>query len=225
MEKVGQVTYSQPQKKRRSSRSLKDLRAIEVNKYQHQYKHADGRPLKAPHRRKPYGMSDRRRGVALSHTDHWRGEGLIDVGCGRNEYIEAVKEAGNITGELTGVDPTPYLKKEGVVTAYGHELPFPDKCVDFATSWDVIAHLLPGDDTLLLRSLQRVARKAIGFSISSAPDNNVLHINVKTFKYWQQFVKDFFPDAIRIREYEFPKPPKRNGYPSIAPVWVEILER
>ncbi len=195
----------------------KQLRNIERKKYEYLYEHRNN-PERMENGRFYYGMGKIRNKNTADVTRFWSGDGLVDVGCGRNEFIDRIKreqqESGkvHISGKMTGVDPTRVLARRGdVLTAFGHELPFPDKSVDFATCWDVIEHLIPGDDMLVLEEMERIARKAIAFSISSKTDSNNLHINLKPQSVWKQVVNQVF-EGHRITYHAGPE--------IRTPVWV-----
>ena len=59
----------------------------------------------------------------------------------------------------------------GVLQAMGHALPFRDKQFDYATCWDVIEHLVPGDEQLMWDEMERVASEGLAFSINNLTNN------------------------------------------------------
>ena len=144
-----------------------------------------------------YRMSSVRMGEATAAIEHWRGKGIVDIGCGRGEMLTVYSDLG--LDPVSGTETIPQLcDQDGVSQAMGHALPFYDDSLDYATTWDVIEHLVPGDEYLMWAEMERVSRKAVAFSINNHPSNSLgveLHINVKPYAEWHEIVCTRFPGS------------------------------
>lgn len=122
----------------------------------------------------------------------------LDVGCGRGEML---RHAELLKFEKArGVEVVPALADgERVLFAEGFALPFPDKSWDVVTLFDVIEHVLPGDDELLVRELARVARRHVLITANNMssllPDGTELHINRRPHAEWQALFTEWFAPA------------------------------
>ena len=124
---------------------------------------------------------------------------LLDVSCGRREFLWLAKGAGFDTCRGTEVVPG-LIDKEQVVYAEAHTLPFDDNSFDVVTSWDVMEHLLPGDDEAACREMERVARKYVLLGISNSRGHfrrrTVLHINRRPYDEWDRLLKEWFSGEV-----------------------------
>lgn len=123
----------------------------------------------------------------------------LDVGCGRGEMLTAA--AGLKFWPVQGTElVTELIDGARVVYAEAHALPFPDKSFDVVTSFDVIEHLVPGDDEALCREMARVARKHVILSANNRPSfnkaNEDLHINKRRYVTWDRLFREWFPGAV-----------------------------
>jgi ubiquinone/menaquinone biosynthesis C-methylase UbiE len=88
---------------------------------------------------------------------------------------------------------------ERVVKAYAHDLPFAGKSFDVVTMFDVIEHLLPGDDMAACHELRRVARKHVLITAnnhsSRNKDGDDLHINRRDYSVWNDLFRGWFAGA------------------------------
>ena len=159
------------------------LREIEFAKYVRAY--ASGR----------YRMGDKRRKTAIADLGVLIGHGsLLDVGCGHGEMLKESARLGFAPVRGTEVVPE-LLKRADVSYAEAHALPFPDNTFDVVTMFDVIEHLIPGDDEAACRELRRVARNAIFISANkhaSTFGNEELHINRRSYEEWDALFRDWF---------------------------------
>jgi hypothetical protein len=101
---------------------------------------------------------------------------------------------------VKGTEVVPALiDGERVVRAEVHALPFPDKSFDVVTMFDVIEHLLPGDDELACRELARVARHHVILTANNRPsfnkDGDDLHINRRDYAEWDRLFATWFAPA------------------------------
>lgn len=130
----------------------------------------------------------------------------LDVGCGKGQMLEYAREIG--FSPTVGVDHAA-LKLSLFSVAGVHALPFRDKSFDVAVCFDVLEHLIPGDDELCCRELARVARKHVLVSASNAKsvyDGWDLHINKRDYGVWQNLLKLWFPGAINTMPGEHSSP-------------------
>jgi ubiquinone/menaquinone biosynthesis C-methylase UbiE len=86
-----------------------------------------------------------------------------------------------------------------VVRAEVHALPFCDKAFDVVTMFDVIEHLVPGDDEAACRELARVALRHVLLTASNLPSfseaGDDLHINRRPYNEWDSFFRAWFAPA------------------------------
>lgn len=122
---------------------------------------------------------------------------LVDVGCGRGEMLEEARAMG--FGPVIGVEVVPELVNgTTVVSGEVHALPFADKSYDVATMWDVIEHLVPGDDEAACRELARVARRHVMITANNLDSKSLgvqLHINKRPYEEWDRLFKTWFAGA------------------------------
>ena len=111
---------------------------------------------------------------------------LLDVSCGRREFLLIAKEEGY--DPCCGTEVVPELiDGKQVVFAEAHALPFDDDSFDVVTSWDVIEHLLSGDDEQMCREMERVAKRYVLISANNKRarcQKTMLHINRRLYSEW-----------------------------------------
>ena len=122
----------------------------------------------------------------------------LDVGCGRGEMLHHAASMGFVS--VRGVEVVPELiDGTRIVRGEAHDLPFADKSSDVVTLFDVIEHLLPGDDEAVCREMARVARAHILLTAnnrpSHMPDGTDLHINIRAYDEWDRLFRDWFAGA------------------------------
>ena len=116
----------------------------------------------------------------------------IDIGCG---CAEMVNFAHSIGVEAYGMEAVESLC-DGEKILYGRvqEMPFNDKSYDYSSMFDVIEHLIPGDDEKALRELERITRKRIVITANNKPSINKvtghdLHINRRPYNEWDKILR------------------------------------
>lgn len=123
----------------------------------------------------------------------------LDVSCGRGEMLAEALRLGFLPVHGTEVVPD-LIDGATVVYAEAHALPFADKSFDVVTSFDVIEHLIPGDDEALCREMARVARRHVVLSANNRPSFNKagddLHINKRRYAVWDRLFRRWFPGAV-----------------------------
>lgn len=124
--------------------------------------------------------------------------GYLDVGCGRGDMLAAAEALGfaPVRGtEIVG----PLIDGARIVYAEVHDLPFPADSFDVATMFDVIEHLVPGDDEKACRELMRVARRHVLLTANNLPSRNKagdnLHINIRPYEEWDRMFRAWFAPA------------------------------
>jgi ubiquinone/menaquinone biosynthesis C-methylase UbiE len=126
----------------------------------------------------------------------------LDVGCGRGEMLGHAAVLG--FNPVMGVEVVPALV-DGRRVLHGevHDLPFPDSMFDTVTMFDVIEHLLPGDDELACRELARVARRHVLVTANNKSSQlavgEELHINRRSYDQWGELFREWFgPGVTRL---------------------------
>lgn len=122
----------------------------------------------------------------------------LDVGCGRGEMLEQAERLGFTLVRGTEV-VAELLDHHRVVYGEGHALPFADGSFDVVTLFDVIEHLVPGDDERVCREMARVARRHVLLTAnnrpSHLPDGTDLHINKRPYDEWDRLFREWFAGA------------------------------
>lgn len=141
-------------------------------------------------------MSDAVRDVAALPC---RGS-YLDVGCGRAEMLIHASNLGFDVVMGTEIVPD-LIDSRRVFYAEVHDLPFSNGSFNVVTMFDVIEHLIPGDDELACKELARVASKHILLTANNRPSFNHakddLHINKRCYDEWHQlFVEWFGPHKV-----------------------------
>lgn len=123
----------------------------------------------------------------------------LDVSCGRGDMLVEAAKLG--FAPTLGTEIVPKLI-DGDRVRYGevHSLPFGDKCFNVVTMFDVIEHLIPGDDELACSELKRMAKSHILITANnkesvSRPFGDVLHINRRTYPCWDGLFRKWFAPA------------------------------
>lgn len=157
-------------------------RAAEFEKYRKAYQQ--------PH----YRMGDARKGAIIRYVGDMEPKGsMLDVGTGRGETLWVAESSG--FERVRGVEVVPDLiDSERVVYGEVHALPFDSRSFDWVTMFDVMEHLLPGDDEAAVRELCRVARVGVVVTIANWPSfhNGVnLHINLRDYAEWDALLREW----------------------------------
>lgn len=123
----------------------------------------------------------------------------LDVSCGRGEMVRAALRIGFASAIGTEIVPE-LIDGETVFAAEVHALPFADKSFDVASMFDVIEHLIPGDDEAACRELARVASRHILISANNRPSfskaGDDLHINKRPYDQWDEMFRSIFPGKV-----------------------------
>lgn len=132
----------------------------------------------------------------------WRGS-YLDVSCGRGEMLRFARQIG--FGAVAGTEVVPSLVGGDVSYALAWDLPFADRSFEVVSMFDVIEHLLPGDDERACRELARVASRAILLTANNLPshpknDRTIeLHVNKRPYPEWDELFRAWFPGKVTWR--------------------------
>jgi len=159
-----------------------------------------------------YHMGAKRMVDAIRALKALPGRGsYLDVSTGRGEMLDIALELGfgivrgtefipQLTDNYEGPDAKAVNTDRPIELAAAHDLPFADGAFDVVSMFDVIEHLLPGDDELACRELARVAGKHIILSANNRPSFNVagddLHINKRAYPEWDRLFRRWFPGKV-----------------------------
>lgn len=167
-----------------TKKNLDELRAAEHAKYVHAY-------VNPRYRMKGARRLDAVRDLAALPC---RGS-YLDVSCGQGDMLDEAAGLGFEAVRGTEIVPA-LIDDKRVVYAEVHALPCPNKSVDVVTLFDVIEHLLPGDDERACRELARVARCHILLTANNKPSFNLrgddLHINKRPYAEWDRLFREWF---------------------------------
>ena len=164
--------------------NLTAARAAEHEKYVRCYKQPN------------YRMGRRRmkEAVAVLEDIPTRGP-YLDVSTGHGEMLSFAIFLG--FSHVNGTEMVNSLVEHPrVVWAEVHDLPFATGRFDVVSMFDVMEHLLPGDDELACKELARVSNKHVLIavnnkrSVNKSGDN--LHINIRPYEEWDALFRDWF---------------------------------
>ena len=123
----------------------------------------------------------------------------LDVGCGRGEMLNHAESLGFTMARGTEIVPE-LIDGSRVVRGEVHALPFKSDSFDVVTMFDVIEHLIPGDDELACRELARVASRHVLLSANNRPSFNLqrddLHINKRPYEEWDALFRKWFSGKV-----------------------------
>jgi ubiquinone/menaquinone biosynthesis C-methylase UbiE len=186
--KTGLIIGKEAAKAITSIENVETARKVEHSKYEHAYE------------RDRYRMKRRRRFDARDDITALPCRGsYLDVSCGRGQMLIEAENLG-----FTPVQGTEIVSKlidgKKIVYAEVHNLPFPDKSFDVVTMFDVIEHLIPGDDERACMEMARVARSHILLTANNKPSHNKygedLHINRRPYAEWDDLFRKWFPGQV-----------------------------
>jgi SAM-dependent methyltransferase len=132
--------------------------------------------------------------------------GYLDVSCGRGEMLTHARQLGFEPVHGTEIVPK-LIDGITVVRAEVQALPFSDGAFDVVTMFDVIEHLIPGDDELACRELHRVARKHVVLTANNKPSRKTgveLHINRRPYDEWDRLFRRWFSGAEVVWLFDAP---------------------
>ncbi len=140
--------------------------------------------------------------AAIPMVQRFKPRFVVDFGCGRNNFIGALRRVG-IDG--LGID---FAFPEADITRAMHKTGLLDGVADVVTSFDALEHLLPEDVDAVLAEMRRVARPKAHFvfSICMRPSRTIvagegLHPTVRPLAWWLD----------RIRQVGTVTTPKAEG--------------
>ncbi len=172
--------------------AVNPTRESEAAKYEKAYKH----------RRYSAGVS-RMREALHDLQSLATGGSLLDVGCGRGEFLDLAEDEGFDPCKGTEI-VSRLIDGKRVVYGEAHALPFEDDSFDVVTTWDVLEHLVPGDDEKLCREIDRIAKRYILLSANNLKAyfrGMLLHINRRSYDEWDGLLRSWFSgDVSRVRE-------------------------
>lgn len=123
--------------------------------------------------------------AALPLVQRMKPRFVVDFGCGRNDFIGAVRRIG-IDG--LGID---FAFPEADLPRAMHKTGLLDDVADVVTSFDALEHLLPEDVDAVLAEMRRVGRRKAHFvfSICTRPSRTTvagegLHPTVRPLAWW-----------------------------------------
>ena len=168
---------------------LSEARRTEHRKYRHTYA-----------RQPNYRMGEKRMLDAVTDLRAIPARGsYLDVSCGRGEMLDHARRMGFTIVRGTEI-VAQLIDGVKVVKAEAHALPFDDGSFEVVTMFDVIEHLIPGDDEAACREMARVASKHVLLTANNRPSfskaGDDLHINKRPYEEWDRLFREWFPGAV-----------------------------
>lgn len=123
-------------------------------------------------------------------------DSYLDVSCGRGEMLDIA--SGMDFERIQGTEIVPDLisTRDNVEYAEVHNLPFDDNSFQVVSMFDVIEHVLQGDDRLACKEMQRVATNHILLTANNKNSFNgkgdQLHINKREYEEWDSCFREWF---------------------------------
>lgn len=129
---------------------------------------------------------------------------IIDVGCGYNDFISAVRKYNWETGfRAIGVD---FACPGADIFSDALSLPFKNKTFDILTSFDVLEHIDPANVERAILEFKRVSNQFI-FSISyvkahtAVPGVNNLHLTIRNERWWLNVISNHCKEIKTLEGY------------------------
>ena len=161
-----------------------DIRNAELAKYESVYQIPE------------YRMGDARKKNAIYDMAPFvAGSKYLDIGCGRGEMLDYAR---SIRVAAIGTEVVDALcLRDDVVFSYAHRLPFDQHQFDYVTMFDVLEHLIEGDEIEALKEVRRVCSKYAVLTANNEhsyhPTNgSELHINIRSYQEWDAMVRGVF---------------------------------
>ncbi len=126
----------------------------------------------------------------------------LDVGCGRGEMLTYALSIG--FSRVQGFEVVIDLIDADTKVSYSecHNLKCEDKEFDISSMFDVLEHLVPGDDQLACKELARVTKSHILLTAnnkdSKLADDTQLHINKRPYEEWDSLFREWFAGAKKV---------------------------
>lgn len=119
---------------------------------------------------------------------------LLDIGCGRNNFIECIKKETNHTVTAIGID---FAFKEADIVCDAQDIPIIDNYFNTIVSFDFFEHLLPDSIDNVIIEIIRVVRTGSKFfatisnvdSVNRGPNGETLHPTVRSIDWWLNIFK------------------------------------
>jgi len=145
-----------------------------------------------------YRMGQNRKMYATQNLDSVKGcKSYLDVGCGRGEMLQYAKSLGFTNTQ--GVESCSILTGGDVIEAAAWDLPFDDNSFEVVSLFDVIEHILAGDDERVCRELNRVASKHIFLTANNKSSKSLgveLHVNRRPYEEWDGLFGEWFDGEV-----------------------------
>jgi ubiquinone/menaquinone biosynthesis C-methylase UbiE len=145
---------------------------------------------------KRYRMKNERRMDAVNDIKRLPVRGsYLDVGCGQGDMLDWAERLDFRPVHGTEIVAS-LIDRKRVSYAEVHALPFIDSAFNVVTMFDVIEHLIPGDDERACLELQRVAKHHVVLTANNGPSFNKfgddLHINKRPYDEWDSLFRKWF---------------------------------
>jgi ubiquinone/menaquinone biosynthesis C-methylase UbiE len=118
---------------------------------------------------------------------------LLDIGCGRNNFVKSIKEKKSDIYAI-GLD---FAFKEADIISSANNIPSDNNFFNTITAFDFFEHLLLEDIPLVIKEIVRISKNGSQIfatishvdSINRGPNGETLHPTVKDINWWLNMFK------------------------------------
>lgn len=141
---------------------------------------------------------------ALDYIETAHPKTLLDLGCGRNLFVKAVRKRFPDI-DAKGLD---HVFPEADITAGMYDIPIEDGTIDMITAFDSLEHLLPEDVPTTFKEMKRISSPhgRFIFSISYVKsmvlvNGEQLHPTVRPREWWVGELSDHASSVVVLDKY------------------------
>jgi len=144
---------------------------------------------------------------------------VCDVGCGYGDFCNwMIRKCDKVVGVDIGSIAAGSIIDNPKITfidAEAKNIPLPDNCVEYVTSFDCLEHCLEEDVDDILQEFSRIASVGFIFSIcykqarQKSTKGNCLHMTVRSEKWWIKKISRF-GEVKKVEKHLFCKLKKRS---------------
>lgn len=121
---------------------------------------------------------------------------LIDIGCGRNNFIKLLKQKNDYHIDAIGID---FAFQEADIVCPANNISVQDNYFCTVVSFDFFEHLLPNDIDSVINEIIRISKNKSRFfatisnvdSVNRGPNGETLHPTIRNIDWWLQKFRNY----------------------------------